>query len=180
MASKQLGKIFLRIHARTLLDENQRISHLMKKWQAEAARRRALMKNNADAANEVRVALYEHRRNVMRPEARAVNLAKAFISGLNWVDVERTIKFEQFGLKGLPIDRAIAKVFDRVIDLVHKNGGYQATKTQVAGAVLLWMEMHPQILDDSTGAWNVRQYIRYKIEVNGLLPKELPERVKAD
>ena len=169
MVSKPAGKTFLNIKAHTLLTEGQRIRHKMNKWQAEAKRRRVLQKNNVDAAEEIRLQLYEHKRNVLRPEARSLNLARAFMQGLNWVDIEKTIKFEQFGLKGVPIDRAVAKVFDRMVDIVHKYGGYNQPKNVVGGAVLAWMIKHPSLnieLEDPR-SYHVTEYIDYRLMITG-------------
>lgn len=64
--------------------------------------------------------IYLHRKNVVRPEARATHLARAFINGRPYKTVERSVK-EQY---------ALSVIVEKIMLMVNKYGREWDTETR--------------------------------------------------
>ena len=95
------GLVFLRVKAKSLADE----ARIIKREESRA-------KKNKQP--ELKQGLRDHRVTVVRAEARATNLARAFITGVPYKTVE------QFSREGLP--------YARIVSMVKKYGGWDLAR----------------------------------------------------
>lgn len=113
----------LLIKSRTLAAEARIIR------QNEVRLKRLSRKLNSSRASDKRELLYRHRIDVVRPEARATHLARAFIKGRPYHTVEKPKR---------PLPERIA---DKVASMVSRyDPNHQWTYDEVRGDVEKWLD----------------------------------------
>ena len=119
-------------------NRNQQIAH-------KAAR--FVGKNNLseliNKTNNLRENIYKHRKNIVRPEARATQIAIAFIRGYPYDVVETKYYDEGFGIEGQTLSVAYKNFWDRVVNIVKKYSNIP--KEKVEEQVFAWRDSHPQL-----------------------------------
>ena len=134
---------FLKVKNKHISAEKNIIRHQELRWkrkarEAKARERDAERKQALDIVNE----LYWHRIGVVRPEARATNIAYAFLRKRDYVEVERNISHLNFARPGYTPFRSKQMLWDRVFSIVAKFSGI--TYNQAEREVKEWRAKHPK------------------------------------
>jgi hypothetical protein len=130
---------YLGVKAQNLADEARDIRRRELKWARKA--RMAALKQKSEAAgvlSERRLGLYNHRIRIVRPEARATHLARAFMRNLPYEAVERTVTNE--GFRGC--HTSSISVYKRAIEIVTGFTGWDKADTREG--FLSWLNKHPK------------------------------------
>ena len=94
-----------------------------------------LPRSHSEANRDLFFNLQAHRKFVVRPEARATQLAYAFLRGKSYADTEKV----DWKVRGNPYDWAERKVYDSVVRMVIKYGPKQISPMETAQAVWDWL-----------------------------------------
>lgn len=87
--------------------------------------------------------LYKHRKNVVRPAARAANIAYGFMRGLPYELIEKSFFLHRFGLDGISDISAYRDLWN---DVIKNVSNFKDVPREVAREeVLKWRNSHPQI-----------------------------------
>jgi hypothetical protein len=130
----------LKIKRLTLTSETVTTKKQEMKWSRKA--KIARNKQNAllhDVATGIRESLFAHRKNVVRPEARAAHLAHAFLRGVPYVEVEQkawTCNYPHFQPWGF---------WKKVGEMVYRFGDRKEfpDKETAIKLVNAWRNLHP-------------------------------------
>lgn len=87
--------------------------------------------------------LYEHRIDVVRPEARATNIAYGYLLGRKYCEVENTVLENNFARLGLSPVVGKQKLWQRVAKIVFDFGSFDNME-DAAREVKAWRKEHPQ------------------------------------
>lgn len=128
----------LKIKRKTLADEARHIRHQEAKWKRIAADRRRMMLENADQAKSLFWDLRNHRKQVVSIEARASELAHAFIRGVPYVKVENRVYWQNFHNHG----NGYQAFWKKVVNIVARFTE-QEPNDDLLKAVREWRNQHP-------------------------------------
>lgn len=126
----------LKIKRKTLTSESRHIRHQEAKWKRIAAERRKLVKDDSKS-HELFMNLKNHRNQVVSVEARAAELANAFIRNRPYVTVEPIVYWQNFWSKGT----SFAKFWDRVAQIA--SSFLNEDQGEVRERVRNWRNAHP-------------------------------------
>ena len=131
----------LKIKRKTLAVESRFIRQEEEKWREEGRKARLRQKIERAARSSAKFdTLYWHRKNVVRPEARASGLAHAFLKGMPYQQVEQKFYKSSFGY-GTIAYLGEAKLWERVVDIVTKFGNLTADDDPTT-MVRAWRDEH--------------------------------------
>lgn len=119
-----------------------RLRELHYREDARAARIKRKL-DRSKAFDETRHNLYQHRRDVVRPEARAANIAHAYLKGYKYEHVENSFHVHRFGVAYRTAEYGYNKTWQRVIEIVSKFGGIPIEDAETM--ILSWRDEHPQL-----------------------------------
>jgi hypothetical protein len=118
-----------------------RLRELHYREDAKKARiKRKLERSNAFDAT--RISLYQHRRDVVRPEARAANIAHAYLKGYKYEHVENSFVMSNFGISYKSAKWCHDRLWERVCQIVSKFGNIPIEEVEVN--VIDWRNEHVQ------------------------------------
>lgn len=86
--------------------------------------------------------LYDHRIDVVRPEARATNIAYGFLRGRSYSEVENTVIEDRFALLGYSPAIGRKKLWQRVFKIVSDFSDRDLSEAE--RDVKAWRRNHPQ------------------------------------
>lgn len=141
----------LKIKTKTLAAESAFIRLEECKWLSQA--QKARLKQKAEKASNAVTKfnhLYRHRKDVVRPAARACNIARAFIVGKSFEQVERSWYEAGYATCGSSPGAGWDALWAEVIRLVRKFGAAtelitKMDDTSLAMAITSWRDAHPLI-----------------------------------
>lgn len=113
------------------------------------------------AFDDTRINLYQHRRDVVRPEARAANIAHAFLKGYKYEHVENKFYMSNFGITYKSASWCHDRLWERVAQIVSKFGNIPIEEAEFN--VIAWRNEHYQYSE-------VRRNIDIYKNVNTLNP----------
>jgi len=141
MKSQKAQNQYLSVKLLTLQAEARIIKAKEAKWRAAA--RSALVRQKQQAADSnynVFWGLKLHRIRVVRPHARACNIAQAFLRGKKYVEVERTIDPTRYAFCGITHNQ----LWDMVANNVTTFGvKYAKNKEEAKKDLAAWRGEHP-------------------------------------
>lgn len=139
----------LKIKRKSLAYESRiiRQEEIKCKEDARSARiKQKLARANAKAATFD--SLYLHRRYVVRPEARAANIAHGFLRNVPYQEIERIFYKSSYGYDNQS-SRSENVLWDRIVNIVAKFGGMDFVDAK--NKVLAWRNKHPLFTTDISG-----------------------------
>lgn len=92
--------------------------------------------------------VYDHRIDVVRPEARATNIAYGYLRGREYFEIENTVIDNNFARLGLSPEFGRRKLWSRVFRIVSEFSELTLTDAEVA--VKSWRKKHPQYREMNT------------------------------
>ena len=132
----------LKIKRKTLAAESRFIRQEEIKFRDKAREYRNFQKKlKAERAVATWDSLYRHRKNIVRPEARAANIAHAFIKGIPYHCVENKVFLQNYMNEtvGDP-NRGHDKLWERVIDIVCKFT--KSDNDMIRNDIIAWRNRH--------------------------------------
>ena len=141
MKSQKAQNQYLSVKLLTLQAEARIIKAKEAKWKKAARAAVARQKQKAADSNyNVFWGLKRHRISVVRPHARAANIALAFLRGRKYVEVERTIDPDRFSFCGITHNQ----LWDMVASNVATFGvTYAKDKIHAKKDLAAWRGEHP-------------------------------------
>lgn len=163
---RQPCKAYLKVKSKHLAAEARIIKNDELKWKRKAAKAKLKMANRDNMAENIRRSLYHHRKDVLRPESRALNVALAFMRGYPYERVEVSFHDSRFGVSGKFAETAFRDFWERVVELVVKysrvkTGAFDAvgepiyafaTKEEVEKQIYPWLAAHPGVKESPYAA----------------------------
>lgn len=98
--------------------------------------------DRANAFDATRQSLYQHRKDVVRPEARAANIAHGYLKGYKYEHIENSFVMSNFGISYKSAKWCHDKLWERVCQIVSKFGGIPIEDAEAN--VIAWRAEHHQ------------------------------------
>jgi hypothetical protein len=143
---------YLKVKQKHIGTEKNIIRHQELKWKekaraakeraaAEEAKKEKLLTVRDHYLNRVH-GLYDHRINIVRPEARATNIAYGYLRGHSYSEVENNVIENNFRLAGFSPSYAKKKLWNRVFKIVSDFSDLDLETAE--REVKAWRKEHPQ------------------------------------
>lgn len=142
MTTKMESIEALKVKRRTLAEESRIIRNAENRIARKAKKGRLrLEQQKLEMLEGTRRSLFDHRKYVVRPEARAGNIAVAFLKGHEYIDVEQKTFWDNYidqKSRGLSYDVGYDNLWNNVVRIVSRFGFM--TENEARSRVLAWRD----------------------------------------